>query len=284
MKCDDTRQLALFNTCQRWSGRRASYRPAGELIDVTRYQVHPLAFADAKRFVTEHHYSGTMPASQLEVGLFSKPTRFHGEDLVGVLVFSVPVQEAAIPAWLNGTSPRCGVEIGRLVLKDCVPGNGETFMLGQAFRLLRAQLPDITGVLSYCDPVERTDADGRVVKRGHVGTIYRAHNGRFAGTSSPRTLILSRDGRCVSERALSKIRRGEQGAEYAMRQLVELGAPKRLPFEDGGTYVRRALGAGVFRRVRHPGNLVFTWQVSGRRAAPAATKSGAAPGAALGFL
>ena len=274
MTCNDTRQMGLFSNCQRWNGRRASYRPAGEVIDVTRYQVRPLGFADAKRFVTAHHYSGTMPASQLEVGLFSKPTRFQGEQLVGVLVFSVPVQEAAIPAWLDGTSPRCGVEIGRLVLKDCVPGNGETFMLGQAFRHLRAQLPAITGVLSYCDPVERTDADGRVVKRGHVGTIYRAHNGRFAGTSSPRTLILSRDGRCVSERALSKIRRAEQGAEYAMRQLVELGAPERLPFEDGSAYVRRALNAGAFRRVRHPGNFVFTWQIGARRAtSPASAPS-----------
>ena len=259
-------QLQLsFNNCQRWHRRRASYRPAGEPIDVARHQVMPMDFGDAKRFVLEHHYSGSMPASQLQIGLYSKPTPFSAEQLAGVLVFSVPVQEAAVPAWLEGLSPRAGVEIGRLVLRDSVPANGETFMLGRAFRHLREQLPAVDGVLSYCDPMERTDADGNVVKRGHVGTIYKAHNARLAGTSSPRTLILGRDGRCVSQRALSKIRCGEQGAEYAMRQLVDMGAPARLPFEDGGAYVRRALLDGGFRRLRHPGNFVFTWRLNRRR-------------------
>lgn len=258
-------QLQLsFDTCQRWDRRRASYRPAGEPIDVSRYQVEPMSFGDAKRFVLEHHYSGSMPASQLQIGLYSKPSAFSAERLAGVLVFSVPVQEAAVPAWLDGLSPRAGIEIGRLVLKDSVPANGETFMLGRAFRHLRAQLPNIDGVLSYCDPVERTDASGNVVKRGHVGTIYKAHNARMVGTSSPRTLILGRDGRCVSQRALSKIRCGEQGADYAMRQLVEMGAPARFPFEDGTAYVRRALLDGAFRRVRHPGNFVFTWRLNRR--------------------
>ncbi len=269
-------QLQLsFTSCQRWRHRRASYRPAGELIDVARHQVAPIAFGDAKRFVQAHHYSGTMPAAQLTLGLFAKASRFHAEQLAGVLVFSVPVQEASIPAWLNGLSPRAGVEIGRLVLSDSVPGNGETFMLGRAFRHLRNRMPHVDGVLSYCDPVERTDADGRVVKRGHIGTIYKAHNGRFAGTSSPRTLILARDGRCVSERALSKIRRAEQGADYATRQLVAMGAPARLPFEDGAAYLRRALSEGDFRRVRHPGNFVFTWRLKHRCAGAMATASDA---------
>ena len=216
----------------------------------------------AKKFVQENHYSGTMPATRLAIGLYSKASRFVDEQLVGVLAFSVPVQEAAVPAWLDGISPRAGIEIGRLVLVDSVPANGETFMLGRAFRHLRATLPEVEGVLSYCDPVERTDERGQVVKRGHLGTIYKAHNGRLVGRSSARTLVLSRDGRCVNERALSKIRRGEQGADYETRQLVDQGAPKRMPFEDGDAYVRRALSEGGFRRMRHPGNHVFAWRIS----------------------
>jgi hypothetical protein len=154
-----------------------------------------------------------------------------------------------------------------------VPGNGETYMLGRAFQSLREALPSVNGVLSYCDPIERTDVDGNVVKRGHLGTIYKAHNGRFVGTSSPRTLILARDGRCVSQRALSKIRRAERGTDYAMRQLVEMGAPVRLPFEDGADYVRRALAEGEFRRVRHPGNFVFTWRLNRRGATAGPTNN-----------
>jgi len=268
-------QLPLFAACQRWDRRRASYRPAGEPIDTSRYEVTSIEFAAAKDFVVEHHYSATMPPARLQLGLFSKPSRFETEQLAGVIVFSVPVQELAIPAWLDGMHPREGVEIGRLVLRDAVPSNGETWFLGRAFAALRSRLGEVRGVLSYSDPVERLDAQGNVVKRGHVGTIYKAHNGRFVGRSSPRTLTLARDGRCVSERALSKIRRGEPGVDYAARQLVAMGAPARLPFEDGADYVRRAIGEGGFRKVRHPGNLAFVWRLDGRR--PAASSSGGRP-------
>jgi hypothetical protein len=256
---DRADQIPLFNACQRWNQHRASYRPAGEPIDPTRYHVAPVAFSEAKKFVVTHHYSATMPATQLAIGMYAKPSRFRAAELAGVVVFSVPIQEAAIPAWLDGLPARQGTEIGRCVLRDEVPANGETFLLGRAFRALRAALPGVKGVLSYCDPLERTDSAGNVVKRGHVGTIYRAHNGRLLGRSSPRTMVLSRDGRTVCQRALSKIRGGEQGADYATRQLVTLGAPARAPFEDGTEYVKRALREGGFRATRHPGNLVFGW-------------------------
>lgn len=255
------RQLPLFTECQRWTGRRTSYRPAGEPFDKRRYAVEMIDFASAKEFVCREHYAGSMPAARLQMGLLHKCSAFEREQLAGVIVFSVPMQEQAIPAWFDGLHPRLGIEIGRLVLVDSVPGNGETYFLGRAFRALRRELPEVRGVLSYCDPLERRDADGRVVKRGHAGTIYHAHNGRYLGRSSPRTLTLSRDGRCVSDRALSKIRNDEQGAAYAMRQLVEMGAPARLPAEGGRAYVERALREGCFLRVRHPGNLAFAWSV-----------------------
>lgn len=256
-------QLALFDVCQRWHGRRESYRPAGEPFDPSRYGVSPIDFGPARRFVVDHHYSGTMPAARQQFGLFHKESAMRPEALAGVLVFSVPVQERAIPAWLDGLSPRLGVEIGRLVLLDAVPANGESWFLGRAFRLLRRLLPEVRGVLSYCDPVERRDAAGRVVKRGHIGTVYRAFNGRYAGRSAPRTAIVSSDGRCINERSLSKIRHDEQSAGYAMRQLQALGAPPRRPCEEGAAYVARALAEGGFRKVRHPGNLTFVWRLSG---------------------
>ena len=78
----------------------------------------------------------------MQLGLMHKASAAVREQLVGVVVFSVPMQERAIPAWFDGLSPRLGIEIGRLVLLDDVPGNGETFLLGRAFRALRSQLPE----------------------------------------------------------------------------------------------------------------------------------------------
>lgn len=254
-------QLPLFTGCQRWQQGRERYRPAGEPFVAFRYGVEPIDFAAARRFVQQHHYSGTMPAARLQIGLMHKTSPFAAESLAGAIVFSVPVQERAVPAWLE-MPPRLGIEIGRLVLLDAVPGNGESWFLGRAFRLLRALLPEVQGVLSYCDPLERRDVEGRIVKRGHIGTIYKAFNGRYVGRSSARTLVLAPDGRCVNERTLSKIRLNEQGAGYAVRQLQALGAPAPRRGEGGAAYVSRALEEGRFRRVRHPGNLTFTWRVT----------------------
>lgn len=254
-------QMPLFTGCQRWRQGRERYRPAGEPFEASRYGVEPIDFAEARRFVVEHHYSGSMPAARLQLGLVRKASAWQASALAGVVVFSVPVQEHAVPAWLD-LPPRLGIEIGRLVLLDDVAANGESWCLGRAFRLLRRLLPEVRGVLSYCDPLERRDAEGRVVKRGHIGTVYRAFNGRFAGRSAARSLLLARDGRSVNERTLSKIRLGEQGAGYAVRQLQALGAPAPRPGEDGPAYVSRALAEGGFRKVRHPGNLAFTWRLA----------------------
>jgi hypothetical protein len=205
-----------------------------------------------------------MPASRLQLGMFHKASVFAPSQLVGVIVFSVPVQERAIPSWLDGLNPRLGVELGRLVLDEACPGNSESWMLGRSFSLLRILLPEVEGVLSYCDPMERRAADGTLVKPGHRGVIYKAHNGRHAGVTKPRTLVLSQDGRCASERALSKVRHDEQGAAYAQRQLIDLGAPPRKLLESGSDYIARALREGKFRRVRHPGHFCFTWWVRGQ--------------------
>lgn len=279
---DRGRQLGLFGGCQRWSGRRASYRPAGEPFEPGRYVVEAIDFALAKSYVHQHHYSGSMPASRLQVGLFQKESAFSSSRLVGVTVLSVPVQERSIPAWLDGLNPRLGIEIGRLVLADEVPANGESWFLGRTFRVMRKELPEVQGVISYCDPIERRNEAGDIIKRGHTGVIYQAFNGRFVGRSSARTMVLSRDGRCISERALSKVRLEEQGAGYAIRQLQEMGAPPPKPFESGKAYVDRALVEGSFQRQRHPGNLCFRWILNPKkfsseaigRASPATTGRG----------
>ncbi len=258
----------MFSQCQRWHCRQPSYRPAGEPFDRSRYHVDIAEYAEAKRFIETHHYAASYVASRLQVGLWVKPTAFQRERLVGVVAFSVPIQERAIPAWFGGLPPREGVEIGRIALSPEVPGNGETFTLARAFRLLRRELPEVQAVLSYADPLERRDAAGNVVKRGHTGVIYAAFSSVFLGRSSPRTLTLARDGRCINDRTLSKLRRGERGAAYAERQLVAMGAPPRTPFEDGTTYLARALRSGAFYSVRHPGNYAFGWWLGNPRKTP----------------
>ena len=253
--------------CQRWRVHRDSYRPAAEPIDPSRYGVELIAGDDTARdFVELHHYSGSYPAARLRAGLY-RVRPGGGTELVGVAVFSVPPSEAVIPKWTR-QGPRAGVELGRLVLLDEVEGNGETWFLARALRLLAAELPEVSAVLSFSDPVSRRTLDGQVVTPGHVGTIYQALNGRHVGRSEARWRYLAGDGRDVTKPLLDKIRYDKKGRDYAAAQLVAWGAPARAPGELGGAYVDRALRDGPFRRYRHPGNLAYVWPVGTRRTAP----------------
>lgn len=112
--------------CQRWRARRDTYRPAGEPIDTSRYEV--AAIADdrtAKAFVVAEHYSQSYPAARFRFGLYAR-----GGALAGVAVVSHPPRESVLDALPGEGLERA--ELGRLVLLDSVPANGETWFLGRA--------------------------------------------------------------------------------------------------------------------------------------------------------
>jgi hypothetical protein len=240
--------------CQRWTRRRMSFRPAGELFNPDRHEVVLLNDTDAKAFCAAHHYASAMPPARLRVGLMRKMA-FSADALVGLAVFSVPMQNAVLEKYLKADM-ETGAELGRFVCTEAVEGNGESWLIRAACRLLQRETK-IRSIVSYCDPVPRVDEFGNITKFGHLGTIYQAVSAKLLGRSSPRTLVLSRSGQVISERALSKICAGDSGAAYAYRQLLAAGAPEREWGEEPGDYVRRALSSDAFTRIRHPGNYVY---------------------------
>jgi len=251
-------QLGLF--CQRWNRRRASYRPAGELFDPRYASVEPIEERDAKAFVESEHYSGTYPAARFRAGVLIKEP-FRPEVLAGVGVFSVPMNQRVVPAYFAGLAPAAGVELGRFCLAQSLASNAESWALARMHALLRRALPEVRAVIAYCDPIERRDESGAVVKRGHVGTIYKATNATFRGRSSARTLWLSPCGASLADRLLSKVRLAETGERYAVERLAALGAPRRQRHEGGAEYIARLKDSGWLRPVRHPGNLAFAWSL-----------------------
>lgn len=260
-------QLELdFRGCQRWRDRRDRYRPAGEVFDHRHATVERIDTAIAKAFVERHHYSASFPAARFNAGLFIRRP-FQKEELCGVATFSVPMTQAVVPSILDGLEPNLGVELGRFVLLDEVEANGESWMLARAFRRLREALPEIGGVLSYCDPVARTDIHGNQTKPGHLGTVYKATNAAPRGRSKARTLLLAPDGTVANERSLSKLRNGESGADGVERKLRAMGADARGLFENGSDYVARLIASGFLRKQRHPGNLAFAWSFRSGRVA-----------------
>jgi len=86
-------------------------------------------------------------------------------------------------------------------------------------------------VLSFCDPMPRTSAEGHVVHNGHIGVMYAATSGLYTGRSTARTLRLLPDGSVFSERAIQKIRSGERAR--ATRANGLFSSARRHPTEIG---------------------------------------------------
>lgn len=243
----------IATATQRWRDRRDSYRPAGEPITTRLYEVEPMpSDAEAKAFVVRHHYSGSYPAARRRFGLF------HRSALVGVAVFSQPVRDAVV-ACLPGSREE-KAELGRFVLLDDVPANGETWFLGRCFDLLRRE--GFAGLVSFSDPFARLALDGSVVHPGHVGTIYQAHNAVYLGQARRDTLRLLPDGRVLSGRALAKLRKRDRGWRYVASQIEGYGADPLLT-GDPETWLRTWLPV-LTRTVRHPGNLKYAWALRRR--------------------
>ncbi len=245
--------------CQRWQHRRHSWRHRSEGgFNSRQYEVAPLDELSAKAFVEGHHYSGSYVAASQRYGLWD-----CGGRLVGAAVLSVPVQTTVLTRPFPELVPFTeSLELGRFVLLDNVPANGESWFLARAFEL--AARAGIRGVVSFSDPLPRWNA-GQLVFPGHIGTIYQASNAVYAGRGTARTLHVLPNGRLLNARSLSKLRKLERGHEYVEELLCRFGAPPRRG-RNPADWLPGALAAAGVRLLRHPGNHRYLFRLGGRSA------------------
>lgn len=241
----------ITSVSQRWREQRTSYRPSGEPFDQRGWSVEAIADdTTPKVFVAAHHYLKTLPPTRRRFGLYAP-----GGCLSGVAVFCVPSRDEVL--WPLPGGRDASATLGRFVLLDAVHGNAETFFLARALDALRRE--GWAGVVSFSDPVPRTDATGRKTFVGHIGGIYQSASAIYLGRAKADTLHLLPDGRTFDRRTLSKARHGERGQAYAIAQLVAAGAAS--PSGDLRAWVDLWLPR-VTRRVRHPGNLKYVLPLS----------------------
>lgn len=247
----------LTDTCQRWTERRESRRPAGELIRTSAYDVAPIdAWSVARDFVAAHHYARSASPTSHSFGLY------RAGDLAGVALFGPPASMNAHRAVWPTLSIDQAVTLGRLVLREDVPGNGESWFITRCFEILRRR--GIVGVESCADPQPRTKADGSRVFRGHLGIIYQATNGRFKGRTNAATLRLLPDGTVLNNRAQGKLVRGERGGHLAIDELVRWGARPPADGEDVLAWLQQ-WRERLTRPMRHQGNFRYLWCLDDRR-------------------
>lgn len=248
---------------QRWSEGRSSYRPAGEVIRTSDYDVAEITPEAARAFVTTHHYSKDYPAARYRYGLMR-----HGR-LVGVAVFSQPVNNRTVTKHFP-IHHKEGIELGRLVLLDEVPANGESYFVARCFEQLRQadvvdaegqELRGILAVASFSDPMPRRTLDGQVVMPGHWGCIYQSLNACYVGRADGRKLLLLPDGRVFNHRTEQKIRKLEQGWKYGVEELQSYGAGPLM--EEPAAWLKRWLPR-ITRPMPHLGNHKYIWPLNRR--------------------
>ncbi len=233
---------------QRWREGRTCYRPPSELIKTSDYDVAPILHdSEARSFVQMHHYSKSYPAARFRFGLYRRGV------LSGVAVLSVPCRDEVLTN-VFPVAASLSIELGRFVLLDSVPGNGESWFLGRCFEMLRSE--GLAGVVSFSDPLPRRDVKGGIVHKGHIGTIYQAFNGCYLGRSTPRTIHLLPDGSVLSARTIQKIRAHERGWKYGVEILQHYGAP---PLSGNASAWLAEWLPKLTRTVRHPGNHKYAW-------------------------
>lgn len=245
---------------QRWNNRQVRWvHPDGQRLEPDRYTVELTPHTACKTFVVQNHYSGSMPAARFTIAM-----RDHEQDgrIVGVAVYGIPASRKVLtnpfnvlPESLQPAPYEESLELSRLVLLDDVPFNGESHMIAKCHRILRDQ--GIRAVITFADPVERIDHEGNIIKRGHIGTIYKASSFEPLGRSTPRTLRVLPDGRVFSDRTASKIRNGERGRNYAAQLLIDAGATPPAQGTPNADWMHTSFEQIGARKLRHPGNLRF---------------------------
>ncbi len=287
----------ITDVSQRWREGRDGFRVYGERINPLDYEVvHVKSHRIARVFVEGHHYLASwpnaievfelyrkgsgMPAVAPILGQLAFPLSFGTlpRELVGIAVFSEPGGAAVLTKWFPGFSKEA-LELGRLVLLDDVPGDGETWFMARCFELLRRE--GYSGVVSFSDPMPRVVRDGRTLFPGHIGRIYLAFSGMFTGRSAKETMWLFDDATTFPGRCRTKIRayafakdakdlKTAKGWHGSVERLIARGAPA-FPFEPGDKRGAQWVDDFLTKSAvpyRHPGMYRFLWGLngSGRRA------------------
>jgi hypothetical protein len=234
----------ITDTCQRFTLGRESRRPAGELIQPSAYDVEILNPDLAESFVARHHYAQSCSSRSHTFALYQR-----GE-LAGCAVFGALASMNAHRFVFGDLGTKEAVTLGRFVLVESVPGNGESWFIARCFELLRRA--GVVAVESCADPV-----------RGHCGIIYQSTNGRHVGRTNRATRYMLPDGSELSNRTSSKLTGGERGGGRAVEQLVAFGADALAPDQDVLSWLRY-WRPKITRRFRHPGNYRYLWALSKR--------------------
>lgn len=173
--------------------------PVMPVLDVTRCEARLINHETAARMVETYHYAHRVPSIVVAVGMFVDGI------LAGVCTYGIPpapeVQGVCGEKYRQNT-----LELNRLYISDWVGRNGESWLIGQSFKVMPS---NYLAFVSYADKGQN-----------HTGYIYQATNWIYTGLSSPggTSSEMTVNGNRISGKGVFNIY-GTQSIE----QLVSLG-------------------------------------------------------------
>lgn len=138
-------------------------------VDPSRVTIREIGKAIAKDMIIKYHYSHAWTMCRYALGVFyendDKDVLGNSEQLIGVMVYGYPVGRSAITSVIDGLEKDQCLELTRLFIHDGYGSNIESYAMGQSFKWIRENAPNIKMLLSYADPEQM-----------HLGGIYQATN------------------------------------------------------------------------------------------------------------
>jgi hypothetical protein len=134
------------------------------------YFVKQIDYKTAMNIIVEKHYLHRKAPCSIAFGLF------HGigggcNMLLGVICYGTPSSSSLRKGIAGEENTHNVIELTRLWVDDCVPRNGESFLIGRTLSLCGKPI-----VVSYAE-----------IQQGHIGTVYQATNWLYTGLSAKRT-------------------------------------------------------------------------------------------------
>jgi hypothetical protein len=142
---------------------------------IGRYFIKPISYKAAMQIIVNKHYLRRSCPCSFAFGLYEKggdnTGLFQSDLLVGVIVYGTP-SSATLRIGICGEDESLNViELTRLWIDDCVPKNGESYLIGNTLKLVDKEI-----IVSFSE-----------IEYGHIGTVYQATNFIYTGLSAKRT-------------------------------------------------------------------------------------------------
>lgn len=138
------------------------------------YYIDEITYKSAMHLIIKHHYLHRKSNCVYSFGLIRKETK----EIVGVITYGIPASPNVCRGICGKDEEKNVYELTRLWIKDDVPKNAESYLIGNTLKLLDREI-----VVSYSEP-----------EQGHVGTVYQATNFLYCGLTAKRTNRVKIDG------------------------------------------------------------------------------------------